>query len=78
MSDAARGSGNQEGVVDAGATWAFARNGYVRIDEVYSTDAMDNFYADVNHPIAQIGSCLTSAPHQQHEGKTWPRQPHRT
>jgi hypothetical protein len=52
MSNAAGGTGNQEGAIYAGATWNFAKNGYVRIDEVYSTDVANIFYTDVKYPIA--------------------------
>jgi outer membrane porin, OprD family len=52
MSNAAGGTGSQEGVIYAGATWNFAKNGYLRIDELYSTDVMNIFYADVKYPIA--------------------------
>jgi len=52
MSNVAGGSGNQEGVAFAGATWNFAKNGYVRIDEQYAFDVFNTFYADVRYPIA--------------------------
>src|SRR5262245_6982713 len=51
MSNVAGGTGDQEGVVYAGATWSFAKNGYVRIDELYSTDVMNIFYTDIRYPI---------------------------
>ncbi len=35
MSSAAGGTGDHKGVVYAGATWAFARNAYLRMDEQY-------------------------------------------
>jgi hypothetical protein len=52
MSNAAGGTGNQEGVIFAGGTWDFAKNGYLRVDELYSTDVMNVFYIDVKYPIA--------------------------
>ncbi len=52
MSNVAGGTGNQEGVIYAGGTWNFARNGYVRIDEAYSTDVVNIFYTDVRYPVA--------------------------
>ena len=52
MSDAAGGTGNQQGAIFAGGTWNFAKNGYVRVDEVYSTDVMNIFYVDGKYPIA--------------------------
>jgi hypothetical protein len=52
MSNVAGGSGNQEGLAFAGATWNFAKNGYVRVDEQYAFDVFNTFYADVRYPIA--------------------------
>jgi len=52
MSNVAGGTGNQEGAIYAGGTWNFATNGYVRVDEVYSTDVLNIFYTDVKYPIA--------------------------
>jgi hypothetical protein len=52
MSNVAGGTGDHEGAAYAGATWSFAKNGYVRIDEVYSTNVMNIFYTDVRYPIA--------------------------
>jgi hypothetical protein len=52
MSNVAGGTGDQEGAAYAGTTWTFAKNGYVRIDEVYATDVMNLFYTDVRYPIA--------------------------
>jgi hypothetical protein len=51
MSNAAGGTGSQEGVIYAGATWSFAKDGYVRIDNVYSTDVLNVFYVDGKYPI---------------------------
>ena len=52
MSNVAGGSGSQEGLAFAGATWNFAKNGYVRVDEQYAFDVFNTFYADVRYPIA--------------------------
>jgi hypothetical protein len=52
MSNVAGGKGDQEGVIYAGATWNFAKNGYVRVDDVYSTDVLNIFYVDGKYPIA--------------------------
>lgn len=52
MSNAAGGTGKQEGVYYAGATWDFARNGYVRMDEQYAVDVFNTFYVDGKYPIA--------------------------
>jgi len=52
MSNTAGGTGSQEGVVYAGGTWNFARNGYVRMDEQYAVDVFNSFYVDGKVPIA--------------------------
>ena len=52
MSNIAGGTGKQEGVVYAGGTWNFAKNGYVRMDEQYAVDVFNTFYVDGNYPIA--------------------------
>jgi outer membrane porin, OprD family len=52
MSSAAGGTGSHEGVVYAGATWAFAKNAYVRVDEQYGVDVFNTFYVDGQVPIA--------------------------
>jgi hypothetical protein len=52
MSNAAGGTGSHEGVVYAGATWAFAKNAYVRLDEQYGVDVFNTFYVDGQVPIA--------------------------
>ena len=52
MSNTAGGTGNQEGVIYAGGTWDFARNGYVRLDEQYAVDVFNTFYLDGKYPIA--------------------------
>jgi hypothetical protein len=52
MSNVAGGRGNQGGLAFAGATWNFAKNGYVRLDEQYAFDVFNTFYADVRYPIA--------------------------
>jgi hypothetical protein len=51
MSNVAGGSGDQAGVAFAGVTWNFAKNGYVRVDEQYTVDVFNTFYADVRYPI---------------------------
>ena len=52
MSNVAGGDGSQRGVIFAGGTWDFTKNGYVRIDEVYSPDVVNIFYVDGKYPIA--------------------------
>jgi len=52
MSNSAGGAGKQEGVIYAGGTWNFARNGYVRMDEQYAVDVFNTFYVDGKYPIA--------------------------
>lgn len=52
MSNAAGGTGNQEGVAFAGITWKFGDGGTVRLDEQYAFDVFNTFYADVRYPIA--------------------------
>jgi hypothetical protein len=51
MSNIAGGDGNQRGVIYAGGTWDFARNGYVRVDEQYGVDVFNTFYIDGKYPI---------------------------
>jgi hypothetical protein len=51
MSNTAGGTGKQEGVGYAGATWNFAKNGYVRLDEQYAVDVFNTFYVDGKYPI---------------------------
>ena len=34
------------------ATWTFAKNGYVRVDEQYAFDVFNTFYIDARYPIA--------------------------
>ena len=52
MSNTAGGTGNQEGVIYAGGTWDFTKNGYVRVDEQYSVDVFNTFYIDGKYPFA--------------------------
>ena len=52
MSNTAGGTGKQEGVIYAGGTWDYAKNGYVRIDEQYGVDVFNTFYIDGKYPIA--------------------------
>ena len=51
-SNAAGGKGPHEGVIYAGATYAFAGTGYLKVDEVYSTDVFNTFYIEGRYPIA--------------------------
>lgn len=52
MSNVAGGSGNQEGLAFAGATWNFAKSGYVRVDEQYAFDVFNTFYVDARYTVA--------------------------
>jgi len=52
MSNTAGGTGNQAGVIYAGGTWDFAKNGYVRMDEQYAVDVFNSFYVDGKYPFA--------------------------
>jgi hypothetical protein len=52
MSNTAGGTGEQKGVVYAGGTWDFVKNGYVRMDEQYAVDVFNTFYVDGKYPIA--------------------------
>ncbi len=52
MSNIAGGDGNQRGVIYAGGTWDFVKNGYVRMDEQYAVDVFNTFYVDGKYPIA--------------------------
>jgi hypothetical protein len=51
MSNTAGGTGNQEGVIYAGGTWDFAKNGYIRMDEQYAVDVFNSFYVDGKYPL---------------------------
>ena len=51
MSNIAGGEGSQKGVIYAGGTWDFAKNGYVRMDEQYAVDVFNTFYVDGKYPI---------------------------
>ena len=51
MSNTAGGTGKQEGVVYAGGTWDYAKNGYIRLDEQYAIDVFNTFYIDGKYPI---------------------------
>jgi len=51
MSNIAGGEGAQKGVIYAGGTWDFAKNGYVRMDEQYAVDVFNTFYVDGKYPI---------------------------
>lgn len=52
MSNIAGGTTKQEGVIYAGGTWDFAKNGHVRMDEQYAVDVFNTFYIDGKYPIA--------------------------
>ena len=52
MSNAAGGDGSQRGVIFAGGTWDFMKNGYLRVDELYSPDVFNAFYVDGKYPLA--------------------------
>jgi hypothetical protein len=52
MSNTAGGTGSQRGVIYAGATWDFAKNGYVKMDDQYGVDVFNTFYVDGKYPIA--------------------------
>jgi len=51
MSNTAGGTGTQKGVIYAGGTWNFAKNGYVRLDEQYAVDVFNTFYVDGKYPV---------------------------
>ena len=52
MSNVAGGDGSQKGVIYAGGTWDFAKNGHIRMDEQYAVDVFNTFYVDGRYPIA--------------------------
>jgi hypothetical protein len=52
MSKTAGGTGNEEGVYFAGATWDFTKNGYVRVDAQYADEVFSTFYVDAKVPVA--------------------------
>jgi hypothetical protein len=43
--------GSKKGVIYAGATYAFAGTGYLKVDELYSTDVYNTFYVEGRYPI---------------------------
>ena len=47
----AGGKGSPEGVVYAGATYALANAGYIKVDELYSFDVYNTFYVEGRYPI---------------------------
>jgi hypothetical protein len=51
-SNVAGGTGTQEGVIYAGATYALPATGYLKLDEVYSIDVFNTFYVEGRYPIA--------------------------
>lgn len=52
MSKAAGGTGSDEGVYYAGATWDFVKNGYVRADLQVADEVFGTFYVDAKVPVA--------------------------
>ena len=50
-SQVAGAPGSSKGVIYAGATYALANTGYVKLDEVYSTDVFNTFYAEGRYPF---------------------------
>ena len=51
MSTVAGSKGTHKGVAFAGATWDFAKNGYLRVDEQYGYDLFNTFYIEGKVPI---------------------------
>jgi len=51
-SQVAGAPGSQKGVIYAGATYAFANSGYIKLDEVYSTDVFNTFYIEGRYPFS--------------------------
>ena len=52
MSQAAGGSGSNEGLYFAGANWDFMKDGRLRADLQYGVDTFNTFYIDGRYPIA--------------------------
>ena len=52
MSNTAGGTGSQKGVIYAGGTWDFVKNGYVKMDDQYGVDVFNTFYVEGKYPIA--------------------------
>jgi len=50
-SQVAGAPGSKKGVIYAGATYAFANTGYLKLDEVYSTDVYNTFYVEGRYPF---------------------------
>jgi len=50
-SQVAGAPGSEKGVIYAGATYAFANSGYIKLDEVYSTDVHNTFYVEGRYPF---------------------------
>jgi hypothetical protein len=48
---AGAGSGDHQGVVYAGLTYRLGKSGYVRLDEQYTPDVFNSFYADIRYPL---------------------------
>ena len=52
LSTAAGSKGTHKGVAFVGATWDFAKNGYLRVDGQHGEDVFSTFYVDAKVPIA--------------------------
>jgi hypothetical protein len=50
-SQVAGGKGSPEGVIYAGATYALANAGYIKVDEVYSAEVFNTFYIEGRYAI---------------------------
>ena len=50
-SKVAGGIGSNKGVIYAGATYTLANTGYLKLDEVYSTDVFNTFYIEGRYPF---------------------------
>ena len=50
-SQVAGAPGSKKGVIYAGATYALANTGYIKLDELYSTDVYNTFYVEGRYPI---------------------------
>jgi hypothetical protein len=50
-SQVAGAPGSDKGVIYAGATYTFANGGYIKLDEVYSTDVHNTFYIEGRYPF---------------------------
>jgi hypothetical protein len=50
-SQVAGAAGSKKGAIYAGATYAFANTGYIKLDEIYSTDVWNTFYIEGRYPF---------------------------